>query len=241
MTKSDKAKCLICHSEIVEIKKSKKMVCVVCGGIYDSIMQCAEGHYVCDDCNNLGSLDMIEKYCKNSATEDPLDMAIVLLRHPSIRLHSAEHYYMVMAVLTAAYFNKKKDFTKKTTLLKELRKKYNEISFFFGEDYYISGEAIATGIFVEVIATDSHFSDNIWILSNNMLSRAAKAMAYEEAFCSKRNTYAAILEALDFLRDFFDVIITHTGVECEFSDENKACSHSKCPFYQIHLGTTTLL
>ena len=129
MVKFNKEKCIICRSQIVEIEDSKNMICVVCGNIYKSTVQCTDGHYVCDKCCNIGSLDMIEKYCKNSTTEDPLNIAIVLLRHPSINMRSAEHYYLVMAVLIAAYFNKKKEFSKKATLLKEIQNKYNEISF----------------------------------------------------------------------------------------------------------------
>ncbi|MBN1785297.1 MAG: hypothetical protein JW815_06125 [Candidatus Bathyarchaeota archaeon] len=50
--------------------------------------------------------------------------------------------------------------------------------------------------------------------------------------CCKRNTYLALMQAVEFLKEKFGVTLkVREDHECEFSDLNSECLRQSCPFY----------
>jgi len=110
MSSDHKTGCLICGEELVYTKDLAPLECFYCHQVYDSNVKCKNGHYVCDRCHSLPSINLIENYCISSKSENPLELALVLMRNPNVKMHGPEHHFLVPAVLLAAYYNIKKDY-----------------------------------------------------------------------------------------------------------------------------------
>ena len=125
-----KTGCLICGKELIYLENAEKRGCYYCLEKYDINVACVDGHFVCDKCHSLPANDLIEQTCINSKLEDPLELSLILMKNPKIKMHGPEHHFLVPAVLLSAYYNKKKDFRKKKIKSKKREielKKYLEV------------------------------------------------------------------------------------------------------------------
>jgi hypothetical protein len=79
-------------------------------------------------------------------------------------------------------------------------------------------------------------------MTNAAASKAYDSVArFQAVRCDKRDTFLTIIESLHFLREYYDLIITHRGVECEFCKINPDCMGKTCPFYATNWGSEKLL
>ena len=100
-----KANCLVCGEPILYFEEAQDVTCVVCGKQETGHSICSAGHYVCDACHRAGGVDHVIEYCLGSGSENPVDMAIELMRDQSIYPNGPEHHTLVGAALMAAYRN----------------------------------------------------------------------------------------------------------------------------------------
>ena len=95
------------------------------------------------------------------------------------------------------------------------------------------GAGISTGMFVSIITKASPLTKESWGLSNLMTSKALGEIGkIGGPRCCKRDSYLAILSAIDFVKDHFDVEMEKNKVVCIHSDINNQCIGSRCPFVQ---------
>ncbi|HVP15956.1 MAG TPA: DUF5714 domain-containing protein [candidate division Zixibacteria bacterium] len=176
---------------------------------------------------------LIENFCNTSKITDPLELALILMRNPKIKMHGPEHHFLVPAVLLAAYYNAKGDYTQKRLKIKEARSRSSKILGGFCGFYGDCGAAVGTGIFMSLITNSTPLSSREWRLSNLITAKSLLTIAnHGGPRCCKRNTFLAINEAVNFLKENFDMRmeIDH-NVICEFNDLNKECLKEKCPYY----------
>ena len=233
MAADHKTGCLICGEELVYRKEPAKLECFYCKQACDSNVKCKNGHYVCDSCHSLPAMDLIENYCLSSKSEDLLELALTLMRNPSVKMHGPEHHYLVPAVLLAAYYNSKKEYGMKATKLRMAKKRASHILGGFCGFYGDCGAAVGTGIFVSLITDANPLSVAEWKLANLATAKSLLTVAeHGGPRCCKRNTYLALMQAVEFLKEKLGVTLKiREGHECEFSDLNSECLRQSCPFY----------
>ena len=112
-----KTGCCICGKELVYLDNNETMTCYYCDQVYDANVKCLNGHYVCDQCHSSNATEFIESFCIRSRSEDPIELALNLMRHPAVKMHGPEHHYLVPAVLLAAYYNSKGQLRKRIDAL----------------------------------------------------------------------------------------------------------------------------
>lgn len=233
MTADHKTGCLICGEELFYGKEPAKLECFYCKQACDSNVKCKNGHYVCDRCHSLPAMDLIENYCLSSKSEDPLELALTLMRNPSVKMHGPEHHYLVPAVLLVAYYNSKKEYGMKATKLRMAKKRASHILGGFCGFYGDCGAAVGTGIFVSLITDANPLSIAEWKLANLMTAKSLLTVAeHGGPRCCKRNTYLALMQAVEFLKEKLGVTLkVREDHECEFSNLNSECLRQSCPFY----------
>jgi len=177
--------------------------------------------------------DLIETCCIKSKLEDPLELALILMRNPRIKMHGPEHHFLVPAVLLSAYYNIKKDRAKKKQKIIEARSRSSKILGGFCGFYGDCGAAVGTGIFISLITDSTPLSTTGWRLSNLITARSLLTIAnHGGPRCCKRNTYLAIAEAVNFLKENFGITMeTNPKVTCGFTDLNKECLRTDCPYF----------
>ncbi len=224
--------CLICGKDLV-YGATEKLECFYCHKTYDASVKCEGGHHVCDSCHSLPANDLIESYCTTTTSEDPLELALNLMRSPQVKMHGPEHHFLVPAVLLAAYYNAKKDPAKKGLKIMEARVRASNVLGGFCGLYGDCGAAVGTGIFIALVTNSTPLSKDEWRLSNTMTAKSLLTIAnHGGPRCCKRNSFLAITKAVAFVKENFGVILKmNPKIRCEFTDLNKECIQNKCPYF----------
>lgn len=176
---------------------------------------------------------LIETFCQSTPLQDPIAIALTLIRNPKIMIHGPEHHFLIPAALLAAYYNNIHDLAlKKPKILKAKQRASNVLGGFCGY-YGTCGAAVGTGIFISLITDATPLSRREWRLSNLITAETLRSIAnHGGPRCCKRNTFLAISTATVFLKTHFNVSLpTKLGVICEFSDLNNECLQSESPYY----------
>ncbi|MDY6931891.1 MAG: DUF5714 domain-containing protein [Halobacteriota archaeon] len=227
--------CLVCNKEIV-YGEDDEYECYYCGEIRTSNATCEDGHFVCDVCHSSSANDLIERFTTSSEIKDPLEMALVLLRSPQVRIHGPEHHFLIPAVLLSSYYNLKEgEESSKKDAIAKARKRAEKVPGGFCGSHGNCGAGVGAGIFISLITKATPLSDEGWRLSNLMTSKSLQRIAEAGGpRCCKRDTYISIIEAVDFLKENFGVEmdIKRDSFGCEFSSENKECLRDMCPFFK---------
>ncbi len=170
--------------------------------------------------------------CTNTSSTDPLEQALVLMRNPKVKMHGPEHHFLVPAVLLSSYYNINGNPHEKEAKIREARERASKVPGGFCGYFGDCGAAVGTGIFVSLITNATPLSIGEWRLANMMTSKSLLSIAeHGGPRCCKRNSYLAILQATDFLKDNFNVEMkVNKNIKCEFHDLNKQCLREKCTF-----------
>ena len=230
-----KSGCAFCGKELRYMDQPEKLRCVFCNGIFSSQAKCADSHFVCDACHSLSANDLIERVTIGSLSREPLDMAITLMKSPSLKMHGPEHHFLVPAVLLSAFYNSSNRAEEKEAKIKKARQRAEHVLGGFCGFYGNCGAAVGTGIFVSVMTGATPLSQEEWKLSNLMTSHSLHTIAEAGGpRCCKRNSFLAIREALCFVNDRFHVEMDTSpdGMKCEFHHLNKECKKAECRFYE---------
>jgi hypothetical protein len=176
---------------------------------------------------------LIEQYCIKSESEDPLEMAITLMKNPNVKMHGPEHHFLVPAVLLASYYNLINDDQKKAEKIREARNRAGNLLGGYCGYYGACAAGVGTGVFVSLITGATPLSKHEWKLSNMMTSQSLCSIAdVGGPRCCKRTTFLSIIEAVDFLNGNFGVEMNvNRDLKCEFSSLNRECLRDECRFY----------
>jgi hypothetical protein len=231
--------CVVCGAPLAYLKESRLASCFYCKKAQETGALCAAGHYVCDSCHSLGANDLIEAFCLASDMTDPLEMARVLMRNPEVKMHGPEHHFLVPAVIIRAYYNALGTPAEAEGRIRKARQRADKVLGGFCGFYGDCGAAVGTGIAVSVITGATPLSKEEWRQSNLMTAKSLFTIAnHGGPRCCKRNSFLAITEAVEFLKEQFGVSLkVNSGVACEFSPLNRECLKEECLFHEPETGS----
>ena len=229
-----KTGCLICGERLVYSVKNRDLKCYYCGKKHPSKAACGKGHFVCDDCHGRPAAELIEKFCIISESNDPIRMAIALMKNARVAMHGPEHHFLVPAVLLSAHYNASGRPNEKASKIREAKLRSGDILGGFCGFHGNCGAAVGTGIFVSLVTGATPLSKYEWKLANLMTAQSLKAIALRGGpRCCKRDSFIAISEAVKFVRkNLKSDMKAPRGIRCEFSALNRECLGRKCPFHQ---------
>lgn len=227
--------CMICGQELIYFEDYKDLECMYCHNIFKSNVTCLEGHFVCDGCHSMDAIGLIENYCKETDKTNPMEMAIELMKSPSINMHGPEHHFLVPAVLLTSYYNllMKKDMKTKKLAVAKMRAK--DIKGGFCGFYGNCGAAVGAGMYISIISGATPLTKDSWGLANLMTGTALLSMAkIGGPRCCKRNLFTAIEEAAKFTEEHFNVRLydyENYHPVCSFKAKNRECLKTECPYF----------
>jgi hypothetical protein len=230
--------CLVCGEDLVYLKEEENLTCASCGRSLRGDVRCEAGHFICDTCHAAPAADYIESACGSTLLTDPLRLADLLMDNPSIAMHGPEHHYLVPAVLLACFYNHRGDPARKREKLARARSRAGEVPGGFCGTHGGCGAALGAGIFISLITEATPLSREEWRLSNTMTAKALQTIADRGGpRCCKRDSFIAIIEAVDFLEKNFDVSLpADLSVVCRFSRMNRECRLRECDFFDAKGG-----
>lgn len=224
-----KEECIICGAPLEYLKSDAIMECVLCHKKENSKVECINGHYVCDECHSKG-IDAIVGLCLEETSKNPVEIIKKLMAQPLCHMHGPEHHIMVGASLLTAFRNAggKIDLALSLTEMVARGKKVpGGVCGFWGA----CGAGISSGIFISILSGSTPLAEEPWGLSNRMTSKALEIIgAIGGPRCCKRDSFLAVLAAVDFVKEEFGVEMEKSGIVCGYSSQNNQCIGNRCPF-----------
>ena len=93
------------------------------------------------------------------------------------------------------------------------------------------GAGISAGIFVAIITSSDPLSVEPFRLSHLMTSEALHNIGTVGGpRCCKRDSFLAVLSAIDFVSRNFGVEMEKSNIICSYSSRNSQCIGKRCPF-----------
>jgi hypothetical protein len=224
--------CVICGVDLVYYNKAEERACVICGKIYKTDVYCKNGHYICNTCHSVSAYDFIEATILNTEIEDPIVLAIEIMKHPSVKMHGPEHHFLVPAVLISCFYKANGEKNDIQEEIKKARDRSEHVLGGFCGSHGTCGAGMGAGIFLSVITKNTPVKSEEWKLSNMLTGKCLLKIAEKGGpRCCKRDAFIAIYEAVEFCKDHLGIKIPISDVKCGFSEYNKECLFSNCDFY----------
>ena len=171
--------------------------------------------------------------CLNTESKDPVEIIRMMMAEPFCHMHGPEHHVMVGSALLTAYKNAGGDINLEETLI-EMQSRGKSVPGGACGFWGACGAGISTGMFVSIITKASPLTRESWGLSNLMTSKALGEIGkIGGPRCCKRDSYLAILSAIDFVKEHFGIEMEKNNVVCIHSGVNNQCIGSRCPFVQM--------
>lgn len=90
---------------------------------------------------------------------------------------------------------------------------------------------MSAGMFVSIVTGSTPLAVKEWQLSNYMTAGALGAIASAGGpRCCKRNSYIAIIKAVEFAKAYLGVGMELGRIKCIHSSQNNQCIGARCPF-----------
>ena len=223
--------CLICKAPLEYLEKDTFMECVICHKKENSKTWCVNGHFVCSECHTKGLVDIFS-ICKNEKSKNPIEILEKMMSMEFCHMHGPEHHVMVGASLLTAYKNAGGQI-ELLTALSEMYSRGKQVPGGACGFWGACGAGISTGMYMSIITKSTPLAKEAWGLSNQMTARALNAIGKNGGpRCCKRDSYLAIIEAVNFTEEKIGIKMELDKIICSRSKLNNQCIKSKCPFYK---------
>ena len=227
-----KEECLVCNAPLEYLEKDELMECAICHKKELSKTRCINGHYVCNECHMKG-LDTIIGICLTEKSRDSIEIIRKMMSLPFCHMHGPEHHVMVGAALLTAYKNAGGNIDLDNALI-EMIKRGQSVPGGACGFWGACGAGISTGMFISIISSATPLTEKPWGLSNRMTSKALDSIgSIYGPRCCKRDSYLAILSAIDYVKENFGVEMDKPDIKCVHYEQNNQCIGSRCPFRRV--------
>lgn len=230
MVNNMKEECLICSAPVKYLSKNINVECEICHKKESSNMICENSHYICNQCHMKGLTTIID-ICLHEDSANPLVILDRIMSQDFCHMHGPEHHVIVASALLTAYHNAGAKINLKEGLLEVINRGSNVPGGSCGY-WGACGAGVSTGIFISIITESTPLSTEGFKLANTMTSKSLFSIAQHGGpRCCKRDSYLAILEAIDFVYENFNIKLEKSEIKCNYSSVNKQCIKHKCPFH----------
>lgn len=221
--------CMICGAALEYLEQDAPVECAICHKKENSKARCINGHYVCDECHSQGVGQIIGE-CLKETSANPIEIMDRLMNMEFCHMHGPEHHIMVGSALLTAYKNAGGDLDLEPALL-EMQRRGREVPGGICGFWGTCGAGVSSGIFVSILTKSTPLAQEEWGLSNLMTAHALQKIGEVGGpRCCKRDSYLAILAAIEFAEEKLGVKMERQNVSCAHFKENNQCIGTRCPF-----------
>lgn len=226
---------MICGAPLEYLEQWQELTCTYCGATEQGYIKCSHDHYICDSCHNLGSRNAIEEIAYSTKSQDPIEIAELMISNPSLPMLGCQHAFIAAGALMAAIKNN--GFSKITNDdIKEAFKR--------AERQAIGGYCGLTGVCGITPAIGACFSilfgakcgkdmeQRITMEATTRVSRTITDLTGPS--CCKAYVRTALNAAVDLIREVFNIALPmhDSAPSCAHSDKHPhGCRETKCPYF----------
>lgn len=174
---------------------------------------------------------LIKQHCLKEKSKNPIDILNHIMKEDFITIHGPEHHILDGSAFLTAMHNAGEEFDL-ALALDELSERGLQMPGSTCGFWGVCGSAASIGAALSVLHKTGPISDTEYYKHNmeyvsKALSRLAKIGGPR---CCKRNAFLSTLAAIEFVKEKYGIELEKGKVICEFSEFNKQCIGSKCPF-----------
>lgn len=224
--------CLVCGEPLDYFEEAQEVTCHICGKKETGHSICTAGHYVCDACHRTGGVDWIMAHCLQSASKDPVAIAMELMDDKSIFPNGPEHHTLVGAALMTAYKNAGGDIDLEKALA-ELRTRSLQVPGGTCGFWGTCGAATSAGQFYSIVAGSTPMTRDPWARTQRLTSIILGRLAdLGGPRCCKRTGFTAIQVTAGYVAETLGVRMDMPDrITCTHFPRNLECLKKDCPFF----------
>lgn len=224
--------CLVCGEDLEYLDKPKTFNCERCGKEFVSNACCVQGHYICDACHEMDSLQAAELITADITSTNPIEILNRFMNLPQTHMHGPEHHALIPVALLIAYYNSA-GLPGKEGAVEEALRRGREVPGGICGFWGTCGAAIGTGIFLSIVLGATPLKQEHYGMVNRMTSESLAVISRVGGpRCCKRNGYLSISKAISFVDKELGVSMERPEkIVCEHASRNKECTEACCPFY----------
>jgi hypothetical protein len=225
-----KDNCGVCGTPLIYGTESVPRQCVYCGKTFSAQIYCPEGHYVCDFCHRLETLDILKEVIQNYTSTDPIEILEAVMSHPSVPMHGPEHHAIVPVAIITAVKNAGYPIPEKA--IEKALARSEKVPGGWCGSHGACGAGIGVGIAISVLTESTPLKGKERSLSNKATASALSKMIDGHPRCCKRASRKAIEAAICFLRDELKISLSRNRpVKCHYPERNAQCPKAGCSYY----------
>ena len=229
--------CLICGSELVYANEAAEQTCAICGKKEMGKTTCSKGHYVCNDCHRRGGVDFGLEFCPTCASTNAVEILQQIMSDKSVYPNGPEHHTLIGASVMTAYVNAGGKIDGGAmdleAGLKELVARSLQVPGGSCGFWGCCGAATSVGQALSVINGATPMTREPWGQCQRLTATVQGHIAEAELpRCCSRSSYIAVLDAIDFLNEHFNVrMVRPERVTCTSCGGNAQCLREQCPYF----------
>lgn len=171
--------------------------------------------------------------CLSEHSNDPIEILEKLMDLPTCRMHGPEHHVLVGSALLTAYRNAGGEIDL-AEALDELYKRASVVPGAVCGYWGACGACLSTGQFLSIVTGSGPLATEQWGTCMRMTAKALNSLAAVGGpRCCKRDSYLAVLAAVDFVEEKLGVAMEKTIPVCSRNHKNAQCIGRRCPFFGV--------
>ncbi len=238
MTEAKKTEnCMVCGERLNYLQAAEAQNCSYCGTAHQAHVRCPKGHFVCDACHGKEARKMIEDTVLASRSEDPVEIAELMMSHPGLPMLSCDHAFIAAGALLAALRNSPYGSRIGEAEVREVfgRTEKQAHGGFCGLTG-VCGVAPAIGAVVSLFLDSRCGADREQKTTMEAVVRVSKVISdLTGPSCCKAYVRGAVAEAAGFLAEKFGVVLpvrTRSVVCSHASRHPHGCREERCPYFR---------
>lgn len=229
--------CGICGAEVTPLGQDTLAACLFCGEQFATRTLCSNGHYVCDACHEA-HYDSIMIYCLQQESKNPIEILEGMMDQSYCPMHGPVHHVLVGAALMTAYHNAGGE-ADLMLVLPEMIRRGRQVPGGACGSWGSCGAVLSSGMFLSIVTGNSPLAVEEWNLCSQMVGDGIqKVGSIGGPRCCKRDSYTAVINAVEFTKTHLGVAMELPEVVCTRSQNNRQCIGSRCPYNPAHHAGT---
>lgn len=228
--------CAVCGGPLEYLTTAKEVRCDFCARPYAAHVACPQGHVICDACHGKEARSVIEDLALTSASQDPHEIAELMMAHPLLPMLSCDHAYIAAGALMAAIRNspygKVSDGDIKEAFTRTAQQAHGGYCGLTG----VCGIVPAVGAVFSIFLGARCGTDREQRIVMETVTQVARAITdLTGPSCCKAYVRAAIPVAAGIFTEKFGVVIPikNSGPSCGHALKHPhGCREEKCPYYR---------
>ena len=177
-------------------------------------------------------VDKIVNACLEEKSSNPTEIFLNVAKQDFVRIHGPEHHVLDGAALLTAFYNAGGKINLKESLDEIMNRGLQMPGATCGM-WGVCGAVSSMGAALSIIdGTGPLSEDNSWGKHMEFTSKALHRLSeIGGPRCCKRDAFLSFEEAIDYIKENYDVVLKKDKVECPHSEKNMQCIKERCPFY----------